>query len=283
MTATDSPDWQRVVALASSGMTQDAPDWQRVVVGVPTSGAAHDAPDWEYTVVGPGGSSVVPPPAGTPTSGMFAWYDASKITGVADNSALATWDDLSGNGYTLTANGDPTYYSATAEYLVNGLPAVWFNANASMQNSVMAPGALTTFFLVAFNTTNTPTAFMFDGYDSSNRQGAFCNSNEFAAPLFIEAPSSIATSAPYPTTACETTIQFNDTNNASLVRQNGVLQTSGINAGGGELAGITVGNAYALSGNGMQGPICEFLLYASLLTDAEMAATEAYLIAKWLG
>lgn len=67
----------------------------------------------------------------TPKSlpGLLAWYDASQIA-AADNTPLAAWDDLSGNGFTMsqaTAADQPTYYSSTAGKTVNGLPAVWFD------------------------------------------------------------------------------------------------------------------------------------------------------------
>jgi hypothetical protein len=48
-------------------------------------------------------------------SGLAAWYDANRITGLADGAAVSQWNDLSGNGRHLTQNtatNKPLYRSA---------------------------------------------------------------------------------------------------------------------------------------------------------------------------
>lgn len=55
--------------------------------------------------------------------GLVAWYDASRITGLSDGAAVATWEDSSGNGNDLTqatAGLRPTYQTGE----LNGLPIV---------------------------------------------------------------------------------------------------------------------------------------------------------------
>ena len=85
---------------------------------------------WSVAILIAVSASASPPPTppvgDPPVGGYIAWYDASQIVEVADGDSLATWADLSGNGYDLSSAryAAPTYYSKTSEYLVNGLPIV---------------------------------------------------------------------------------------------------------------------------------------------------------------
>lgn len=96
----------------------------------------------------------------TPASipGLVAWYDASQISGQADNTALSSWPDLSGNGYNLsqaTGVNQPTYYSSTAGKTVNGKPAVWFDGTDDyMQESTSLTLQPASFFAVVKMTTS---------------------------------------------------------------------------------------------------------------------------------
>jgi hypothetical protein len=70
-----------------------------------------------------GGSSAFSP-ASIP--GLQLWLDASQISGLNDGDAVATWNDLSGNGNDVTqatASKKPTYKTG----IQNGLPAVLFD------------------------------------------------------------------------------------------------------------------------------------------------------------
>jgi hypothetical protein len=66
-----------------------------------------------------------------PVAGALAWWDAQQITATADNTAIGTWADKSGNNHALTqATGidQPVYHSSTSSGLINGHPAVQFTA-----------------------------------------------------------------------------------------------------------------------------------------------------------
>jgi hypothetical protein len=69
----------------------------------------------------------VTPIIGPPVIGETLWFDASRISGVSNGSALASWPDLSGGGFDVSATGTarPTYTTGA----VNGLPAVIFNGS----------------------------------------------------------------------------------------------------------------------------------------------------------
>jgi hypothetical protein len=56
-------------------------------------------------------------------SGLQLWLDATRITGVADNQALAVWPDMSGNGNHCTQN-QAVYKPIYSAHGINGMPEV---------------------------------------------------------------------------------------------------------------------------------------------------------------
>lgn len=70
-----------------------------------------------------GGAAAFSP---TDIAGLQIWLDASQIVGLNDGDAVATWSDLSGNGYNATqgtASKRPTYQTSE----INGKPCVRFD------------------------------------------------------------------------------------------------------------------------------------------------------------
>ncbi len=68
------------------------------------------------------------PPGGV-SLGMVAWFDASRITGLADGNNVATWNDSSGNNrHASRGNGTITY----SVNQVNGKPSVIFRGDPWM-------------------------------------------------------------------------------------------------------------------------------------------------------
>lgn len=59
-------------------------------------------------------------------SGLVAWYDASRITGLNNNDTVSQWDDLSGNDRHLTQS-EPTKKPLYKKNITNGLPVVKFD------------------------------------------------------------------------------------------------------------------------------------------------------------
>lgn len=216
------------------------------------------------------------PPAGPPVSGFVAWYDASKITGQADGTTLATWPDLSPSGFHLRATGaaQPTYYSSTLGKTVNGLPAVWFDgANNWMQSAVFGaplaqPG---TVFVVAQPVVLQASA-VFDGGSTRQTIGIVTLNGNFycgAGNTFTDGHSNINLQL--------FTAQFNGA--ASTFTVTG--QSNGTsNAGANALPQITLSGAPAHVAL-WNGPICEVIYYHSALSVSDQQSVNTYLTNKW--
>lgn len=71
-----------------------------------------------------------PVASGPPPTGLILHLDATKITGVADGAAIASWDDLSpsANNFTPPAGYAPIYHDTSPSGLINGKPAVQFTS-----------------------------------------------------------------------------------------------------------------------------------------------------------
>lgn len=74
--------------------------------------------------------------AGPALSGLVGWYQASSLS-LSNGAAVGSWNDLSGNGNTLTAYGSGITYVTNA---LNGQSAVSFNGggyfNAALMNGL---------------------------------------------------------------------------------------------------------------------------------------------------
>lgn len=282
MTITDAPDWQATIVTAASltGTVKDSPDWQEVVVGVPATGVTEDAPDWMRTVVGPGGTAIVPPPLPTPpVAGVTAWYEATKIFGVADGSLLQTWDDQSGNGYNLTsvAGYAPTFYKTNATYLINGLPVVYSDSqDSAMVNSVLSVLQPNTVFVVAKLAGDIAVNYyqLFDSSSSADRE--LLLSNYQTRQWQVDSVSDGSSD----NSLHRFTIVADDP--SSAFRIDGVTEFSGQSFGG-YFGGLTVFSNYTGGGStvGWVGWVCEMLIYSTALSASDIDTVESYLYNKW--
>lgn len=224
-----------------------------------------------------------------PVPNPYAWYDASQISGVADGAALATWPDLSGNGFDLkqaTAAAQPIYYSSTALQLINGLPTVHFDGSDDEMQTAAFPSPVAqpdTIYVVggAFGG-GAPT--FYDGLTAANRQ-----------LLYDAGPGSFAgyAGATGIVNAATTNLQiiaivFAGATSSALSLQNlpnvqGSLPLTALSLGTDSLDGLTVGANYAgTSGVFLNGPLAEVLIYKTNHTYGQLKQMMAYLIDKWV-
>ena len=99
-------------------------------------------------VTGCGDDSTAPNPGSF--SGLVAWFDASALTGFAEDDPVGTWPDRSANGNDATqatASDQPLYKAS----LIGGKPGLSFDGTDFLATGSVSLGTLTVF--VVFNAT----------------------------------------------------------------------------------------------------------------------------------
>ena len=230
----------------------------------------------------------------TSLSGLALWLDAGQITGAADATAVATWQDRSGNARDatqITLAKQPIYRSTGALLTPSGKPVVQFDGVSSQLVSASPSGFPTgnadvTMFVV-FETTTT----------SINTQVAF----SYGVAGTRQAPhvgiSGSATTALFGAYADD--LAFAETNPLNTFHVSSYVYTSadttvrglvdgGVNSGSRVLAAAPnwgvgpfyVGGFFGLSGFYVMGAIAEVVVYSRALSTTERQQCEAYLKAK---
>jgi hypothetical protein len=212
-----------------------------------------------------------------PVAGYTAWYDATLITGVADGAALSSWPDSSGNGHTLTqATGanQPTYYKTTTAKLLNGQPAVWFNAGQVMATTgmgVLAQPCTFVFVAECLNGGSVPVLFN----TGSGNVLVYVNTTVWT----VNAASAAATTLTPGTSLHFGAVVLNGA--STVVYQDAASQT--VNPGSNTWGQTTLlGANSAAAANPWSGPVGEFIIYPSALTSGQISSLYSYVQAKWL-
>jgi Concanavalin A-like lectin/glucanases superfamily len=240
---------------------------------IPSNACTIPRVKWVPTACGAGGGGGSNPPV----AGYVAWYDATKITGQADNTPLSSWLDLSGNGNNLSLNlTAPTYYSSTAGKLFNGKPAVWFASNELKTTTlVTVPQPLTFFMMVAYTGGGTTSwEYVIDGVLNDITLGLNAgNYGLFAGGGWI---SDTTTPAPENGTLHNQCGIYNGATSTIFV--DGISRVTG-GTGTNGLDNFLIGG---VSNSAIfNGAIAEILVYPSALSTVNRQSVESYLRAKW--
>lgn len=233
------------------------------------------------------------------TYALLCWYDATQITGQADDSALTTWPDASGNGWTMTAagNGQITYYSSTAGKTVNGHPAVWFPGSAAgavgayMATSAPVADSVAgiTMFVVAGIAT-TPAGGQSGQCPFFNGNGAVGQNGYGPALMTYSAEDKgwlaggiawESTTQAYDLNIHLLTLQMTPTN--ALLWIDGTAVTVGYTTPNNPLDYTLLGVHAPSGGTGavfLPGPLCEARMYDNL-SAANIASINSALLTKW--
>lgn len=229
--------------------------------------------------IGPGSLNI---PASV-VSGMFAWYDATNTGFSYTNGAtLSTWNDRSGNGYTLTqqsGHGDAITYVTNA---IGTKPAAsWDGATTN----AMASGTTAT-----VNAVNTICAVVVP----NGSDGSF---GEIITPEDTDRFLGVTNSGKWDVQGISPSLQTAYTAGAATVvsaQTNTVGNQALLRVNGSASATVTVTTAWpapsgthlnvGASGNGnygWKGYIGEVIFYTSALTLAQIQQNESYLGSKW--
>ena len=215
-----------------------------------------------------------------PTTGLWAWWDASQITGLNDGDAVTTWGDASGNGRWLRRRGD----TAGPQYktnIVNSKPVVRYTSTPFSWHEIGPFTAVTqprTFITVSYS--NKLNAYIMDG----NVVGQYLDILYHWTTGHISARASNGTflsSNQDDRGAWKyCTIMYNDPSN-SIMRVNGVEDDSN-SIGTISHTGYTVGCHHGrTSALGLEGDIAEILVYDHVLSAGDITTVETYLANKY--
>jgi hypothetical protein len=242
-------------------------------------------------------------------SGLQLWLDASDsatmfdaTTGgslVAADGAVARWEDKSGNGLHATQS-DSGFRPVRKAAIQGGKDVLRFDGSddqLSAANVFTATSDYTVFFVgvgksinnggrafVSLSTTSEAT----NGYfhyiyrdDISNKSRVFFTTNAETANSSNDTASSISynafhmMSAVHSATNRQWWINGSSQGTANASSGSAAFSSAQLRVGW-YYSGISPNNVY-----GLDGDICEIIIYNSALSDANRALVENYLIAKW--
>lgn len=212
--------------------------------------------------------------------------DASAIPGLADGNAVATWPDSSGNGRDFT-QGTGANQPIFKVNITNGRPCVRFPSSDYLTCATLPLTQSWTMFAVTQNGSSAIQFFFYWG-TTNDGFGLFVSADR-SVQLRSGGGTTNCTDAAYPTgpTPELWTIRRNNVGPLLELWVDGVSTAISNNTaaqGSTTAAGIVGGfnpAAPSLFWSGVTADIFEIIGYASVLTDPQRAAIEAYLITKY--
>jgi hypothetical protein len=211
----------------------------------------------------------------TSVTSLYAWYDASQITGLSNNDPVATWSDLSGNSRDLTQStpgSRPTYKTNQR----NSLPIVAFDNSDDFMITDFSGDQKNTYFVVyKYRLHSTLNFMLFDSNNNSGRQIYFSNNDVDGMRIYAGTDRTVRASR---TTNYEYATLLFDTS-SSFGRING-SQSGTLNPGTQSMNGISLGTT---PNRDTFAPIdvAEFIMYNKVCTGTEITDIENYLKDKW--
>ena len=224
--------------------------------------------------------------AWTPASipGLQLWLDASQIVGLNDGDAVATWTDLSGNGYNATqgtASARPTYQTAEqnsrAGVLADGVDDYLAVTNPTLTDC--------TLFVVGRMSAST------DAYNPPLSFRTVTPGIDVGAPFYLKSNNKWASYPYFPTGGSLDDVGTSASGTAYVIEFPYELAGWSLIVNGSTL-GSTTGTAYpsvagvelfrqASPARYFNGFLFEVLVWNRVLTSNERTTVRAYLNSKW--
>lgn len=222
---------------------------------------------------------------------LALWLDASKITGLADGDAVATWTDagpLGKNATEATAEKRPTYKTN----IVNGLPVVRFGGAHALATAAIDFTAYNavTLFAVATITAGSDTQIILEAGTGAANGWFSLNifpTNELAAGGVGNVGSAIfkTTNAVTGTWNCLSgVVDFSLSTNEATGWVNGV--SAGSRPSNNNNTGMLASKAIYIGARNhgslyLTGDIAEIIIYRGALSTADRVRVQTYLNAKF--
>jgi hypothetical protein len=213
-----------------------------------------------------------------PVTGYRAWWDATALTALADGAALTSWPDGSANGWTLTPGGAPTFYKTTAAGLINGHPAVTFSGSGQwLHNTGSFPaGSIPLLVLAVVKLAATPVNWVI--YDL----GGQANGGAKATTVWAMTDAASLSGGATDLNPHQVTFFHAASGGTRYLRVDGTQVASSASSFTSGDGAVALG-AWTTGSNFWNGLMGEVIVYtaAGAVTAPQVAATEAYLKAKW--
>jgi hypothetical protein len=219
-------------------------------------------------------------------SGLSLWLRADCVTGnaadPADNSAVTTWSDFSGNGNNATAVGTPTFQS-DAGNLINSQPVVNFNGSSRFNS-------------IDIRATTRPNITIFAVYKergSGDREGVwgiddggwdrFFLARWVGSNGLISAGNSanVTNSGVIGTPTLITTIYKHNVSNGTTVYRNGDLSVTLTDQTSLTAAYSTLFIGSGGNGLNFNGDIAEIVIFDQALSNSDLLTVNGYLNTKY--
>lgn len=213
-------------------------------------------------------------------AGYFAWWDATQITGLANNAPVATWPDLSANGHNLTQGtgaSQPTYVTSG----VNTHAGVAFNGSQFLATAALTLAQPFTMLLVLVQT-SAGNQVVVDNASGGNFNFKTDTVNfvekwdVFAGGSNDLEGGTVTTTATQVTTVCNASSSLLRQDRAQVAAGSGTIPgSSGFAAQSFNLAGASGDASHFV------GVVGEILVYPSALSAGDITSVETYLHTKW--
>ena len=217
-------------------------------------------------------------------SDLLGWWDATDVNDGSEPSndtAIGTWQDLSGNGYNLTqgnSSEQPKYYTN----IQNSKPIVRFDGGDSMANSSVTFAADTphTIFVVGSATEGSGTdCFVFLGTTTTS-QGAGISYSDSDYYTYFTWGDTESNSSNLGYNSFKLMTAVYDGALGGEIRVDGYSEDTNTLSGDQAIGdGISLGTANGLIY--LTGDIAEVIVYTKQLNATEIGQIETYLSSKW--
>ncbi len=223
-------------------------------------------------------------------SNLLAWYDASDAASItASSGAVSQWSDKSGNGRHLT-QGTGANQPSTGVATQNGLNAIRFTGAGPHNLStgtISSFGPIKTIYIVVKTVGQIPSTSTYHYGARSNQveymsAGGETASGAQSGMYGYDGSIRALTGWMKDATMCWVARFDGNASSSSTTRRGSVNLSSAFTGSTAANTAITSFSLGAIgSNNCMSMDVCEILAYSVKHTDAEVAATESYLNAKW--
>lgn len=208
-------------------------------------------------------------------SGLTARWRADQITGVSTGGNVASWPDMSINGYTAT-QGNTSIQPTWQPTALGGKPVVRCNASGQPLNAAAPTGGTTQTVIAVINPTAVTGTYTIRGSDSSG--GLQFRISNSTLGFVKESIADIGAGTTTLTAGVPVVVagSYDSGTGAYAFYINGAAAGSGTNAQTLSAQPTRIGQNGAAAAENFSGDIAELLVYSRVLTAGDRSTFDGY-------